>query len=128
MRVLVRADALERRTKASGRQAGALGQSGLRVLRCLLFDFCNVPSGRCCPSYKAIQRLTGFAIDTIAGALRRLEASGLLRITRRLTRTPAGARQMTNAYAFPDTAPPLPMPDSGVPRGTDFQAFVPLTG
>ena len=36
--------------------------------------------------------------------MKRLETSGLVRIARRLIRTPYGARQATNAYAFSESA------------------------
>ncbi|MBV9481126.1 MAG: hypothetical protein JO249_10280 [Acidobacteria bacterium] len=94
------AEALELRTKGKGCKSGVLKQSGLRVLHCLLFVFCAVPGGRCCPSYEAIREATGYCKSTISGALTRLETSGFLRITRRLIRTPFGARQTSNAYAF----------------------------
>ena len=94
------AEALELRTKGKGCKSGVLMQSGLRVLHCLLFVFCAVPSGRCCPSYEAIREATGYCKNTISGALSRLETAGLLRITRRIIRTPLGARQTSNAYAF----------------------------
>jgi hypothetical protein len=55
VKIIARAEAIERNTKQPGQRSGGLGQSGLRVLRCLLFDFCNVPTGRCCPGYKAIR-------------------------------------------------------------------------
>ena len=116
VRITVAAEALERRTKAKGRKSGVLKQSGLRVLRCLLFDFCSVPTGRCCPSYEAIREKTGFCSATIAGALRRLEASGLLRITRRIIRTSLGARQTSNAYSFSEIARGERKPDSTYSR------------
>jgi hypothetical protein len=100
VRVIVAAEALERRTKGKGCKSGVLGQSGLRVLRSLLFDFCAIPTGRCCPSYEAIRQMTGFCYSTISGALSRLEESGLVRIIRRILRTPLGSRQTSNAYAF----------------------------
>jgi hypothetical protein len=82
VRVIVAAEALERRTKGKGCKSGVLGQSGLRVLRSLLFDFCAIPTGRCCPSYEAIREMTGFCYATISGALSRLEQSGLVQIGR----------------------------------------------
>ena len=100
VRVMAAAEALELRTKGKGCKSGVLKQSGLRVLHCLLFTFCAIPTGRCCPSYEAIRKATGYCVATIAGALQRLEASGYLRITRRIVRTSLGARQTTNAYAF----------------------------
>src|SRR5215471_8634992 len=47
VRVIVQAEGLERRTKGKGCKSGVLRQSGLTVLRCLLFTFCAVPTGRC---------------------------------------------------------------------------------
>lgn len=111
VKVMAAADALELRTKSKGCKSGVLKQSGLRILRCLLFDFTNVPSGRCCPSYKAIRERTGYCPATIAGALHRLEVSGLLRVTRRIVRTALGARQTTNAYAFSEYAAGERKPD-----------------
>ena len=100
VRILRRAEAIERATKARGKQAGALGQSGLRVLRCLLFDFANTATGRCDPGYRAICRATGFCRETVAGALARLEAMGLVEIVRRMVRAGRRAVQATNAYLF----------------------------
>ena len=118
VRVIAEAEALELRTKAKGCKSGVLKQSGLTVLRCLLFTFCAVPTGRCCPSYEAIREATGYCTSTIAGALHRLEASGLLRITRRLIRTPQGARQTSNAYAFSEFAHGVRKPDFENSRAT----------
>jgi hypothetical protein len=100
VRILRRAEAIERATKARGKQSGALGQSGLRVLRCLLFDFANTATGRCDPGYRAICRATGFCRETVAGALARLEAMGLVEIVRRMVRAGRRAVQATNAYLF----------------------------
>jgi hypothetical protein len=112
------AEALELRTKGKGCKSGVLKQSGLTVLRCLLFTFCAIPSGICCPSYEAIREETGYCTSTIAGALQRLEACGLLRITRRIIRTPKGARQTSNAYAFSEFAKGERKPDFDNRRGT----------
>ena len=100
IRILRRAEAIERATKARGKQSGALGQSGLRVLRCLLFDFANTATGRCDPGYRAICRATGFCRETVARALARLEAAGLVEIMRRMVRAGRRAVQATNAYLF----------------------------
>jgi hypothetical protein len=118
IRVITEAEALELRTKAKGQKSGVLKQSGLTVLRCLLFTFCAVPTGHCCPSYQAIREATGYCTSTIAGALHRLEAAGLLRISRRLIRTPQGARQTSNAYAFSEFAYGVRKPDFENSRAT----------
>jgi hypothetical protein len=118
IRVIAEAEALELRTKAKGQKSGVLKQSGLTVLRCLLLTFCAIPTGHCCPSYEAIRKATGYCTSTIAGALQRLEASGLLRISRRLIRTPQGARQTSNAYAFSEFAHGVRKPDFDNSRAT----------
>jgi len=84
--VMDRAEALERRTKAPGQRDGVLGQSALMILRALLFHFLDTKSGGCDPSYKQIQKQTGFCVQTIAVALKRLERAGILDITRRIVR------------------------------------------
>src|SRR4051812_50214017 len=90
VRILRRAEAIERATKTRGKQAGALGQSGLRVLRCLLFDFANTATGRCDPGYRAICRATGFCRETVAGAPARREGMGVGEIVRGLGRARPG--------------------------------------
>ncbi len=72
--------------KRKGQRDGVLGQSALMVLRALLCHFLDTKSGRCDPSYKQIQKQTGFCVQTIAVALKRLERAGILDITRRIAR------------------------------------------
>ncbi len=95
-RLLFRAEALDRRTHQPGQHGGCLKHSGLRVLRALLFHFANAVTGRCDPGYDALARAAGVARSTVAVALGRLEAAGLIVRTRRQ----AGAVRFTNAYAF----------------------------
>ena len=59
---------------------------GLRVLRALLLRFHRGSDGLCCPSYTVLMAATGLCRQSIANALKRLEAAGILRITRRLVR------------------------------------------
>jgi len=84
-RVMERAAALERRTKGKGQRDGVLGQSALMVLRALLFHFLG-KDGKLDPSYEKIQKYTGFCVQTIAVALKRLERAGILEIHRRIVR------------------------------------------
>jgi hypothetical protein len=123
-RILYVADQLERRTKLPGKHNGALGYIGLAVLRALLLRCFNRRSGLCCPSYEALQSITGLCRDSIATALARLEASGLVKIVRRLVRkvitrispitgfqeTITATLQDTNLYAFSNEARPFPLP------------------
>jgi DNA-binding transcriptional regulator YhcF (GntR family) len=99
-KIISQAELVERKTKAKGKQAGVLGQSGLRVLRSLLFDFTNAATGRCFPSYQAIRMKTGLATSTIGKALRRLEAAGFIVTTRRMARVGRRWIRRTNSYAF----------------------------
>jgi hypothetical protein len=85
-RILVLAEALERRTKMPGRRNGLLGYVGLAVLRCLMLGFLSARTGLCCPSYEAIMAKTGLCKSSVATGLARLERTGIVRIVRRLVR------------------------------------------
>ena len=85
-RVLSCAEALERRTKHKHKRDGVLGQSGLRVLGCLVNHFQSKKTGRLDPGYDDIQRITGFCRQTIRNALRNLELAGILEVMRRVVR------------------------------------------
>lgn len=114
-KLLMLAESLERRTKAKGRRNGALGATGLAVLRALVLRFANGRTGLCCPSLTQLQACTGLCRQAICDALARLEASGLLKITRRIVRTAVervsaltglperftGTVQASSLYAFP---------------------------
>jgi DNA-binding Lrp family transcriptional regulator len=108
------AEQLEYRTRAKlkrkGCRNGLLGAIGLEVLRALLFRFLNTKSGACMPSYVAIAKALSISETAVADALARLEACGLLTITRRLIRkavacpvtgnTILATQQGTNLYSF----------------------------
>ena len=125
-RLLFIAERLELSSKVKGRKNGALGYIGLRVLRVLLLTYANLKTGLCCPSYSTLCQATKLCRQAIADALHRLEATGLLTITRRLVReritrlspitglteTFTQTVQGSNLYAFnvpaPDALIPLP--------------------
>jgi predicted transcriptional regulator len=96
-RLLFHAEALDRRTRLPGQHGGCLKRTGLAVLRALLCQFANVVTGRCDPSFDALARVAGVARSTVAVALRRLEAAGILGRIRRQR----GTLRWTNAYVFP---------------------------
>lgn len=85
-RLLYLAEALERRTKTTGRRNGVLGYVGLQILRALLLGFQNGRTGVCVPSYSAIQAATGLCRASIAEGLKRLATTGILTIVRRIER------------------------------------------
>lgn len=108
-KLMHQAEMLELRSKAKGARNGLLGQTGLAVLRALVLRFANKVHGLCIPSYDKIQEVTGFARQTIAKALRALEAAGILKVVRRLVRrlveradgsSYVGTVQASNAYSF----------------------------
>jgi hypothetical protein len=128
--IMDRAEALERSTKAPGQRDGVLGQSALMILRALLCHFLDTKSGRLDPSYRQIQKQTGFCVQTIALALKRLERAGILDITRRIARKGAQfwneltgrfvwrerVEQQTNAYMVNFPVPDRPdLGDLGTP-------------
>jgi hypothetical protein len=125
-KILYVADQLERRTKLPGKHNGCLGAIGLSVLRALLLRCFNRRTGLCCPSYVALQSITGLCRASIAAALARLEASGIVKIVRRLVRKPmvrvspttgfqeviTATLQDTNCYSFSGEPHPIPLPAS----------------
>ena len=96
-RLMVHAEALDRRTHQPGQHGGCLKRTGLAVLRALLFSFANVVTARCDPSFDTLARAAAVARSTVAVALGRLEAAGLLERVRRQV----GMRRFSNAYRFP---------------------------
>jgi hypothetical protein len=107
-KLLHQAEQIELRSKAKGKRNGLLGQTGLAVLRVLVFKFANPKHGLCIPSYTAIMEVTGFCKQTVCKAIRALEACGILRAVRRLVRRPIERNgitevrtvQGTNVYSF----------------------------
>ena len=112
-RILHLAEALERRTRPAGRRNGVVSQIGLRLLRALVLQFTRKGDGLCTPSYTTLQAATGLCRQSIARALQRLEACGLLKITRRLIRETVNSdgfpvtlcRQGSNLYSVHEPAP-----------------------
>lgn len=80
------AEKMEVGTKARGKRNGALGYTGLRVLKALVYHFMNRRTGACYPSYAALMEATGLCRQAVANALCRLEETKLVTVTRRLVR------------------------------------------
>lgn len=106
--IMRRAEEIEQRTKPRGGRSGALGLTGLAVLRALLFRLTGGSLGLCEPSYAQIAKTANVARPTVAKALKALAAYGLLKVVRRLTRKLVEicgemvlrAVQATNLYVF----------------------------
>ncbi len=107
-RILFLAQKLDRSTKLKGGRNGVLGYIGLEVLRALLLVFHNQKTGACFPSYDRIQEVTRLSRQSIARGLARLEAAGIIKVTRRRQRAIASVGGLTrqicvqasNVYAF----------------------------
>jgi hypothetical protein len=104
-----RARHFDRQTRQKNKHGGDLGHTALQVLHTLLFDFLNYTSGRLDPSYAAIARAANVCERTVATALSKLRAAGVLNWVRRCAES-RGAdgrfmlEQETNAYAvLPET-------------------------
>jgi hypothetical protein len=119
-----RARDFDRRTHQPGQHGGSIGHSALQVLHALIFDFLNYASGRLDPSYAAIARKANVCERTVAAALQKLKALGILNWVRRCAESWREGRfvleQETNAYAVlpatqwrgykPPPEPPAPIP------------------
>jgi hypothetical protein len=114
------------RTHLPGKHGGAIGRTALEVLRVLLFEFLDYTTGQLDPSYDEIARKAGVCRRTVAEALQRLKALGLLYWQRRSRPEGDGNGgfrlvQRSNAYAsLPPSqwrgyfeTPPAPSPESG---------------
>jgi hypothetical protein len=117
-----RAREFERRTRAPGKQDGAIGRNGLAVLHALIFDF---RTGRLDPSYDAIARKACICVRSAACGLQALKLARVLNWLRRCTATFKDGRcvldQDTNAYGILPSSqwlgyaepPEAPAPQSG---------------
>jgi hypothetical protein len=127
VRLWHRARDFDRGTHQPGRHGGAVGHVGLAVLHALIFDFLNHRTGRLDPSYAAIAAKAGVCVRTVATALARLRALGILNWVRRCAESWRDGRfvleQETNAYAVlpegqwrgyrpPPEPPTAPWPDT----------------
>lgn len=114
-RLLVACEAMERATKGKGRRNGLISIPGMILLRCLLLRFHGGQTGLCCPSIETLASVTGLCKQSVVNGLARLEAAGVLKITRRLQRYRdqlgnVAVRQGTNLYAFSEMPALVPLP------------------
>ena len=116
-RLIYFAEALDRRTHQPGRHGGVLRRTGLAVLKTLLFGFHNIATGRCDPSLEGLARMAGCARSTVAEALHRLEAAGLIRRVGRWRAVAANGGlvvvRASNAYTFPAAGVAQKLPETG---------------
>jgi hypothetical protein len=104
IRLWHRAREFDRGTHQPGKHGGAVGPTALAVLHSLVFDFLNFRTGRLDPSYAAIAHKAGVCVRTVATALQRLKALGILNWVRRCAESWQDGRfvleQETNAYGL----------------------------
>lgn len=101
-RILHLAERLNARTRQPGQHGGCLKDSGLQILRALLFQFLDCRTGRLDPSLDTLARVTGHCRATVVAALKRLRAAGFVSWVQRvaLVRIDGLMRpqQITNGY------------------------------
>lgn len=102
-RLYRRAEDFERQTRQPGRQDGALGRNGLKVIEALLFGFLNYRTGQLDPAYEAIARKACMSVRSVARGLKNLYQAGVLHWQRRCRPVVDEAgrctlEQDTNAY------------------------------
>ena len=84
-KIMRAAEIFDRQTKLKGRARGQLGYTALAVLRVLLYRYSR-PGRITSPCYATLQAATGLSRGAVCEALRRLTASKLLTIVRRIVR------------------------------------------
>jgi hypothetical protein len=89
-----------------GKHYGALTAKAEEVGKALLWIFHNAQTGKCIPSYETIAKAAGCCRDTVAEAIKMLEAAGILTWCHRIVRTTVrGVRKVvrtSNSYRFID--------------------------
>lgn len=88
----------------SGARRSVIGAGAMAVLQSLLFDFLNYKTGQLDPSYEGLALKTGLSRATVARALSRLKALGIIHWQRRCNAFVSAAgrfciEQLRNAYA-----------------------------
>jgi hypothetical protein len=85
-RIAAYARAWSRLHRQDCQHTGPITRAAMDVLRALLWQFHNGPTGRCFPSYERIAEAAGCARSTVAVALRALEFAGVLTWQHRVVR------------------------------------------
>jgi hypothetical protein len=114
-RIMVFVRAYNARMREEGQHTGPVTRAFMDVLRALLYSFHNGRDGRCFPSYERIAASANCCRSTVYGAIRALEASGVLTWVNRLTKIRVTERDLfgravtrwqvirtSNAYRFQD--------------------------
>lgn len=113
-RLMVYAEGLDRRTHLPGQHGGCLKRTGLAVLKALLWGFQSRDTGRCDPSYDAIAQVANLSRSTVALALKRLRAAGILDWVQRHRWARAYGQKVlvraSNAYRI--MTGPFPVPEN----------------
>jgi hypothetical protein len=133
----------ERQTRQPGKQDGAIGSAGLKVLHSLLFDSLNYLSGALYPSYATIAENAATSVSSVWRGLKKLKEAGVVNWLRRCKEDYIDGRftltQESNAYAVLPSSqwngfrepPPAPPPQAGtwgdhppLPGGLDLASTV----
>ncbi len=108
-----------------GKHYGRITAKAFSVFEKLLWQFHNAKTGRCFPSYETIAEAVGCHRDTVAEAIKILEAAGLVTWCHRLAKVIIGGVckviRTSNAYWFKD-----PGSKSEIPTGTSSQDYFSL--
>jgi hypothetical protein len=103
-RILHLAEQLNVRTRLRGQHGGCLKDSGLQVLRALLFRFLDCRTGRLDPSIDTIAAAVGHCRQTVVTALGRLKAAGFIDWVQRVVLVDVDGHrrphQTSNAYVI----------------------------
>jgi hypothetical protein len=136
-RVMAYARAWTASHRRPGQHKGPITRAFMEVLQALLWQFHNVHSGLCFPSYEAIALKAGCARSTVGEALKVLEWAGVLSWQHRLTKIRERVTDLfgregwrwrvirtSNSYAFADPKVGRFSSKSGNRSGTQNQVIL----
>jgi hypothetical protein len=142
VRIVAYAEAYTARHRQPGQHRGPITRAALDVLKALLWGFHNAHSGECFPSYETIAARAKCHRDTVAAAIKSLEAARVLTWCNRLARIETRERDLigvmvrrrkvirtSNAYSFRDPNPQAAARQSSKsenPTGTENQEILSL--
>jgi hypothetical protein len=124
VRLAMYARAWSRTHREPGQHVGPITRAHLDVLNGLM-RIANGHTGSCFPSYDHIAKVARVARSTVAGAIKSLEAAGVIRVYNRIKRVGAKVLTTSNAYVFRVEGSQSENP-TGTPKAKESEILMPV--